>query len=384
MIYVFKPDQIANFSVFGSRSNTDNFDLHNGNTWMHHYRILRQKVSGAQLTTDIAMMTVISDEVSDKFEVRRNGVSEYNSNENFTFRNHVKVLGGESNAKLHGHFCEAMFFNETDYESIIEAEMYLAEKWGVSYPIPTPTPSPSPSITPIPFSNNKSLEFSQNTDFVSFGDTHDNGNNTFQFGTSAFSISVWVKPSKLVANNQIFGAHGGSGWTICSLNDGIFTFFAGGFGSFTGGSLTTGVWQHLVVTRDGTVFNMYLNKSKTSHTVSVSNVNTASIFYTRLGWDGGSLPSIRGLIDEAAVWNVALTDADVTALYDNGPNDLNAEESYDTNRSNNLVAWYRNGDTEGDVSGATKITNAATGSASAGSIVDGTISGSSFVNDVPT
>mgnify|MGYP001198976642 CR=1 FL=1 len=186
------------------------------------------------------------------------------------------------------------------------------------------------------FRSNKSLEFSQNTDFVSFGDTHDNGNNTFQFGTSAFSISVWVKPSKLVANNQIFGAHGGSGWTICSLNGGIFTFFAGGFGDFTGGSLTTGVWQHLVVTRDGTVFNMYLNKSKTSHTVSVSNVNTASIFYTRLGWDGGSLPSIHGLIDEAAVWNVALTDADVTALYDNGPNDLNAEESYDTNLENEI------------------------------------------------
>ena len=150
MIYVFKPNQVSNFSCFGSRMNTQNFDLHNGNTWMNYYRTVRQKVPGAQMTTNIAMMTIISDEVSNKFEVRRNGVSAYNSNdsnEDFTFRNDVKILGGDYYGKLYGHFCEVLFFDKTDYETIISAEMYLAEKWGVSYPSPTPSPTPSPSPT---------------------------------------------------------------------------------------------------------------------------------------------------------------------------------------------------------------------------------------------
>ena len=140
MIYVFKPNSPNNISCFGSKLNTQNYDLHLGNTWMHHYRTVRQKVPGAQQTTDIIMMTVISDGTANKFEVRRNGISAYNSNEDFEFRNDVKILGGEHAAKLNGHFCEVLFFDETDYETIISAEMYLAEKWGVSYPSPTPSP----------------------------------------------------------------------------------------------------------------------------------------------------------------------------------------------------------------------------------------------------
>ena len=71
----------------------------------------------------------------------------------------------------------------------------------------------------------------------------------------------------------------------------------------------------------------------------------------------------------------ALSDADVASIYDNGVNDLNESSSYNTDRSDNLVTWYRNGDTGSDSTGST-ITNAASGSASAGSSVDGALKNS--------
>ena len=258
---------------------------------------------------------------------------------------------------------------------------------GPNYSTDVPGGTPSAPSTAISFSNSYSLEFNENTDFVAFGDTQASGNNTFHFGTSPFSLSVWIKPSPLSGDDQIFGAHlGPYGWTMyssASAGTAAFYFFSS-LGNLKADNITIGVWNHLVVTRDGTALNMYVNKSKTSHTVNaLATVNTNESTTTRLGYNGDELKSFLGVIDEAAAWNVALTDADVAALFDNGPNNLNAAESYNIDRSNNLLAWYRNGDTGADASGTTKVTNAATGSASAGSNVDGTISGASFSTDVP-
>ncbi len=233
------------------------------------------------------------------------------------------------------------------------------------------------------FNNTKSLSFDGSNEYVALGGTQASGNNTFHYGTSAFSISVWVKPSALSGNDQIIGAHGGSGWTMYS-SSGTLTFFAA-IGNLAGGSLTQDAWNHCLVTRDGTSFNMYLNKSKTSHTISgTATANTKTDITTNIGWDTGSLQPLFGIIDEVATWNVALSDADVASIYDNGVNDLNESSSYDTDRSNNLVTWYRNGDTGSDSTGST-ITNAASGSASAGSSVNGTLTNSpTFSTDVPS
>lgn len=225
-----------------------------------------------------------------------------------------------------------------------------------------------------PFSNEYSLSFDATNEYVALGDTQQNGNNTFHFGTSAFSLQIWVKPSSLSGNRQIIGAHGGSGWTLYN-SSGLFKFYAGGLANASGGSLTQGAWNHCVVTRDGASLNMYLNGNKTVHTVSAgASSNTKPSVTTNIGWDTASLPSILGLCDEAATWNVVLSDADVTSIYNGGigVTDLNDSSSYDTDRSDNLVTWYRNGDTGSDATSSI-VTNAASGSASAGSSVDGTL-----------
>lgn len=226
------------------------------------------------------------------------------------------------------------------------------------------------------FTNDYSLSFDGSNEYVALGGTQASGNNTFHFGTAPFSVSAWVKPSALSGNDQIVGAHGGSGWTMYS-SAGTLTFFAA-IGNLAGGSLTQDAWNHCLVTRDGTSFNMYLNGNKTSHTISgTATANTKATITTNIGWDTGSLQPLLGLIDEVATWNVALSDADVTSLYNSGTSvtDLNDSGSYDTDRSDNLVTWYRNGDTGSDATSST-VTNAASGSASAGSSVDGSLQNS--------
>ena len=231
------------------------------------------------------------------------------------------------------------------------------------------------------FTNDYSLSFDGSNEYVALGGTQASGNNTFHFGTAPFSISVWLKPSALGGNDQIIGAHAGAGWTMYS-SAGTFKFYAGGHwfgdGNIAGGSLTLDAWQHCLVTRDGTSFNMYLNGNKTSHTTStIYAVNTKTSVTTNIGWDTSSLQPVFGLIDEVATWNVALSDADVTSLYNSGTSatDLNDSGSYDTDRSDNLVTWYRNGDTGSDATSST-VTNAASGSASAGSSVNGSLGNS--------
>ena len=52
-----------------------------------------------------------------------------------------------------------------------------------------------------------------------------------------------------------------------------------------------------------------------------------------------------GLLDEVAIWNDTLSDADITSIYNSGaPNDLTDPSSYDTDRTSNLIGWWRNGD----------------------------------------
>ena len=54
--------------------------------------------------------------------------------------------------------------------------------------------------------------------------------------------------------------------------------------------------------------------------------------------DGGKLAQI-------AVWNASLTQDDATAIYNSGnPKNLKKSGSYDTDRTSNLVGWWRFGD----------------------------------------
>ena len=135
---------------------------------------------------------------------------------------------------------------------------------------------------------------------------------------------------------------------------------------------------------DGATHTLYWNGSQLAQVTSAPSFasGTGTFEVTRTPQFSAKYQQI--FVDEFSMFNATLSSADVTALYNSGvPTDLNNSSSYDTDRTNNLVAWWRMGET--DSGAGTTITNAASGSASGGSSFDLSFGGApSFSTDVPS
>jgi hypothetical protein len=151
-----------------------------------------------------------------------------------------------------------------------------------------------------------------------------------------------------------------------------------------------GSWHHLVVTFDGTTVIVYKDggtaaggeqDSSTAGGGNWTNLDTNIDDPTDYG---GFLIGMRdtyygvefvGKINDVAIWDVELSAADVVAIYNSGaPNDLTDSGSYDTDRTGDLVGYWKF--EEGSGSTATD---------SSGKGYDGTISGdTSYSTDVPS
>lgn len=127
-------------------------------------------------------------------------------------------------------------------------------------------------------------------------------------------------------------------------------------------------WVHLALTYTTSgVASLYINGNKdlnegdvdTSATQTTTGVNGATIVYNDdtkvfIGADAigvGDSPQnglIGGLVDDYAIWNTALNDANITAIYNNrqaGFNLTNASGNY--NSQGSLQAWWRFEEGEG-------------------------------------
>jgi hypothetical protein len=135
-------------------------------------------------------------------------------------------------------------------------------------------------------------------------------------GASPRSVSVWVFPNTATGLNTIF-SYGQN-----STNHAFGLFFNnqnamysgwGGSGDFVGTlPLTLSAWNHIALTYDGTKFTLYVNGVLDSTSAGTPGTIGAN---ARIGdWLGtGSIANAS--IDELAVWNTALSAADVTTIY---------------------------------------------------------------------
>lgn len=116
----------------------------------------------------------------------------------------------------------------------------------------------------------------------------------------------------------------------------------------TVGVLNTGSWYHIVLTKDSTDLRLYINGSLENTTAHGSELPSgAGINFNVARSDISDLHS-DGLIDEVAVWNTTLSPEDIQALAGEGiPSDLKNASSYDTDRTGNLIHWWRMGDASG-------------------------------------
>lgn len=150
------------------------------------------------------------------------------------------------------------------------------------------------------------------------------------FGSGDFTISFWLKPIS-TGNYQIImekfkpvGGGGGDGWTIYLEPGGspAVTFGArpGYSILYSRGSITFGSWNHVLIRRNGSTFDTYINGSQAGADYTNSSAITDTTAAIRVGERVGDVSAYRyrGQQDEIAVWSRALSDDEITEVYNSG------------------------------------------------------------------
>jgi hypothetical protein len=144
----------------------------------------------------------------------------------------------------------------------------------------------------------------------------------FDFGTGAYAIEFWFNPTNATPRGDLFtykGTGGDFGIHLSSQTAGKISVYHNGFIGAAGGTVTSGAWHHLVVTRNaGGTLTAYLNgftvlTGSSTATMSIDNALVFGSNHTGVP----SVPSIafNGRMDEAALFNREVTAAEALSRY---------------------------------------------------------------------
>lgn len=194
----------------------------------------------------------------------------------------------------------------------------------------------------------------------------------------AKTISVWIKPDSTInasSDRECLlgfgeseeGVYLGAGTNqltneIIHATDGYRYW---GYESASA-SLSSSAWHHICLTwqtsnsstnSGNPGYDIYLNATKVGNGFgnfgvygNGNYITTGTVKQGNFARTSGGTPCFYdGLQDEVAIWNASLSAADITKIYNSGvPNLLTESDSYDTDRTSNLIGYWRNGDgTEG-------------------------------------
>ncbi len=140
--------------------------------------------------------------------------------------------------------------------------------------------------------------------------------------TAAVSVSVWIAPSALPAREMFVASHGSyeNRWKLSLTPAGVPRWTVNTTARIADldapAPVAANTYTHLVATYDGARLALYVNGSRVSETPLTGTIRTTDLPILL----GQRLPSdsdynFPGLIDDARVYNVALSAADVMALY---------------------------------------------------------------------
>lgn len=181
-----------------------------------------------------------------------------------------------------------------------------------------------------PYNNNTSAvtlgkdRFGKANKAAAFKATEVSAANSPQLNSPYTTVSFWAKPNALPANGESFimsfggwqerwkislPPHGKAVWTT-NNSSGISDMDAG-----NGNELVAGTWKHVVMVHNGTNDRIYINGLKVAEKAVTGTLNNTTkplgIGYNAV--DGGNI--FDGNLDEVQVYNVALNDAEIAALY---------------------------------------------------------------------
>ena len=207
---------------------------------------------------------------------------------------------------------------------------------------------------PVAYTNNYSIELDSTDDYCDIG----TGMRSTFDGATASTVSLWFKTDSTLPTGtnievllqQESTAAGNNFLLAMRLKGSIAQFYfknsAGSYALAESSTLSANTWYHVVGVFDGssTTSTLYINGSSVDTNTSAGSALATSAANSDCIIGATALPSryFGGHVDETAVWDVALSSADVTAIYNSGtPNDLTASGSYDTDRSGDLQGYWR-------------------------------------------
>jgi Concanavalin A-like lectin/glucanases superfamily len=150
-------------------------------------------------------------------------------------------------------------------------------------------------------------------------------------GRAPFSVEAWINPEALqdptVDHSRIFNwelvdsGNKKQGWNLVFGTDGaLFRRYENDVADVALGPVPPlGAWSHVAATYDGTTMTLYQDGAMTDSLASSKNVvDPATQLLIGAGYSAGSTANMKGAVDEAAVYDHALTAARVSAHYQAG------------------------------------------------------------------
>ncbi len=230
---------------------------------------------------------------------------------------------------------------------------------GESDTLPTSALTPSDLQFESPYSN-------YSLDFDGIGNDIDCGTASYLSAKTIFTISTWFNTDTVAGTDKFLiniGSSSSELWGV-QLYNGLLVAYGGSTSKNLqyNGLISINTWYNLVLVYDGGQsaadrYKVYLNGVLLTPTTTVGTIDSVTPTFTNnltIGKIAYSAAEYwNGKIDETAIWNSALTQAQVSQVYNNGyPADLT---------SLSPVSWWRLGEDSYFVSNVVTIPNQITG-----------------------
>ena len=215
----------------------------------------------------------------------------------------------------------------------------------------------------IAFSSTHSFNFDGSNDYLDIS-TPQGLVNYDVLEPDGISFSAWVNTSVTSSSTFAIVGQGNSTGNGSFLNGGLYInnnklemvlYKNSSYNNLTGSiNLSANTWHHVCGVYSGEnsddklriyVDGVLDNTSSALGGNGLAGTGTSAFAFIGRNIKDTNPQYFNGLIDEVAIWDVALSSSDVTSVYNNGKIiDLSKSASYGTDRTGNLKLWLRCGD----------------------------------------
>lgn len=153
----------------------------------------------------------------------------------------------------------------------------------------------------------KALQFDGSDDYV------DCGNDSSLNLDNEVTVEAWVKPIAVPSSGEGLASKADLSYGLTYYVNGQVYFYTYSGSHFSTTSLPTGEWSHVVGTYDGTTRRLYVNGVLKDED-NDPGLSLSSSAKFKIGYYSGYF---NGLIDEVRIYNRALSEAEIKAIYQN-------------------------------------------------------------------